>query len=534
MEEKEYGEQINRVSIHFFKLLNIPITSNTLTEQLLSHPDYPSLASLSDVCKYYNIDHVALENQSLEQLEDNGFPAIVLIQDPKQTLVVVEDIHNDKIKYYHPVKNKIYEPLNEFRERWSGIVFYALPEDESGEENFKLKKAEESLLKLRSSFLLITCILLIGYTIFLQKPLFNLQFVSLLLVKIVGLFFSIQLVIHSFGLSTSITDKVCQAGKQVSCEDVLESPASKLLGLFSMSDIGFVYFSTGILLMIFSIYLKTILPTTTFLLLITLCAIPYVLFSIYYQAFKVKKWCPLCLSVMGVLIAESILFVLNQSYLDFHIFRFDIIGIVVLCFIITACSWSYIKQLIISAERGKEYEYKYFRLKKNPQIYNAQLNASPSFEMDFSSSDLIIGTPDAELAITCVVNTNCGPCAMAHLKLEKILAENAGHVKMIIRFMLTEEEVALHLISLYLEKGAEIFENALHDWFDHKNYELLRKEYPVNKVDERAIQMINEQRAWCNRLHIHKTPEIFIGDKKIGNEYTVDDIQWLISNIINN
>lgn len=96
--------------------------------------------------------------------------------------------------------------------------------------------------------------------------------------------------------------------KAFSCDAVLNSKASKLFGIIKMSDIGIVYFMGGLVLLLFSFYgmteVQKTLDMTSFL---SVCSFPYIIFSLSYQRLKVKKWCPLCLGVLTVLLLENIL-----------------------------------------------------------------------------------------------------------------------------------------------------------------------------------------------------------------------------------
>ena len=46
------------ILIKFTELLNIPVNSQRVTDELLIHPDYPSLLAISDVLKALRVDNV--------------------------------------------------------------------------------------------------------------------------------------------------------------------------------------------------------------------------------------------------------------------------------------------------------------------------------------------------------------------------------------------------------------------------------------------------------------------------------------------
>jgi len=82
---------------------------------------------------------------------------------------------------------------------------------------------------------------------------------------------------------------------------ILNSKASKTFGI-SWSEVGFFYFATTLLFLLIPGF--DFLSKATVISVANLAAVPYVFFSIYYQWKVARQWCPLCLTVQVVLIAE--------------------------------------------------------------------------------------------------------------------------------------------------------------------------------------------------------------------------------------
>ncbi len=120
----------------------------------------------------------------------------------------------------------------------------------------------------------------------------------LLLIKLAGIAATTLLLIYEIDKSNAFVKSICTAGKQTNCAAVLQSKASKILGM-SWSEAGFFYFASTFLFLLF--------PGISFMAKICLLSIanclaaPYILFSVYYQWKVVKQWCPLCLTVQAVL-----------------------------------------------------------------------------------------------------------------------------------------------------------------------------------------------------------------------------------------
>src|SRR5204862_7152105 len=99
--------------------------------------------------------------------------------------------------------------------------------------------------------------------------------------------------------------RVCRPTARISCMDVLSSPAAKLFGWIPLSDIGLVYFAGSITALATSALSND--GALRVLAAFNLAALPYMIFSIYYQAFRLRRWCVLCVAVQIVLWLELLL-----------------------------------------------------------------------------------------------------------------------------------------------------------------------------------------------------------------------------------
>lgn len=63
-------------------------------------------------------------------------------------------------------------------------------------------------------------------------------------VLLFGLYICFLLLQKQMNAKSLYADKLCSLFKKSNCNDILESDASKFLGLFSWSEIGFAYFAS--------------------------------------------------------------------------------------------------------------------------------------------------------------------------------------------------------------------------------------------------------------------------------------------------
>ncbi len=531
MQKKD--RQVVDIFFSLLQRLHISVTKKTIKDKLLSHPDFPSLACFADVCKDLQMDYLPL-GTSPNQLIENGSPCIAHVLEDGGHFVLIEDISPDEVIYYHPEKKRIRESVDDFVKKWSRIVFYAIPTENSGEEHYVMNRLKELLLKSRLPVLILLFVLLFLYSIVSFSFSLHPLFISLLIVKVTGLIACIHLQINDIGSSSKLTDKLCQSGKHTNCDDVLHSPAAKIFNLISMSDIGLIYFSGGLLCMLLSMYLHIQGVVLTILLLLSLFSIPYIFFSLSYQAFKLKRWCPFCVLVISTLIVECMLFIFHMDRLNYHLFQPAEVALTCTCFTVLISGWSMIKPLLLAAVENEYYKYNFLRLKKNPHIYNAKFNASPSANMEFSDQEIIVGNPQSTLTVTSVINTRCAPCAKAHETIKAILNTYSDKVRFVFRFTIANNnhEETLHLIELYHSKGESIFMKALDDWFKKKDYNSLKKKYDIEGLTSATSDILMYHIDWCNKNAIISTPTIYLNDKKIEKEYQTEDIEWLVYNIL--
>lgn len=110
-----------------------------------------------------------------------------------------------------------------------------------------------------------------------------------------GLWLTYMLVQKSLKIKNATADKVCGVLQAGGCDSILKTDASSFFGIFSWSEVGFTYFGVSLVAMLIS-------PATIhWLSLINLCCLPFTVWSIWYQKFRAKHWCTLCVCVQASL-----------------------------------------------------------------------------------------------------------------------------------------------------------------------------------------------------------------------------------------
>lgn len=262
-----------------------------------------------------------------------------------------------------------------------------------------------------------------------------------------------------------------------------------------------------------------------------LLALPYTVFSVYYQGLVLRQWCTLCLGVQGVLLAEGILAIMQpvvlpttwQPY-------FVLVGV----FLVPTLLWVIIKPLMLTAVKSRQEHDELMRLKRNPDLFRALLLQQP--QMPPVPTDLhpiVLGNPEAEHTITMVTNPYCGPCARTHSELERLLGQN-HHVKANIIFTggsANSPALNMAIHTLALAEANKV--PALTDWYKQgeKNFDALAEKYPLVSDTAKGQAIAHRHSEWCRLADIEFTPTLFVDGYLLPEPYRLDGLRWQVNEL---
>src|SRR5690606_16295779 len=103
------------------------------------------------------------------------------------------------------------------------------------------------------------------------------------------------------GQRNEVIDTLCSFGKQSDCKAIINDKAAHVYGWISLADAGLIYFLAHLMAMVVLSSAPGTLPAVFGLL--SMLTIPVCGYSIYYQWVVAKKWCPVCLGIVAVLLA---------------------------------------------------------------------------------------------------------------------------------------------------------------------------------------------------------------------------------------
>lgn len=509
----------------FLELLKVKVSRTTLTEALLSHPDYPSLLSIIDSLGRWGLQTMGLK-VAADKLDQLPVPFVVYFKIGGGRFLTVKEVTDGRVITLNNKGEERPYTKEDFLKRWDGVTLLAEAGENSGEVTYRemLRKERWAAWRLPLTFGFLVLLGVGRFALAMSAHVANLGYFSALLGgHLLGILITGLLLWYEYDEHNPLLQAVCSAGKKTNCQAVLGSKAATVVGNITWSDIGFLYFTGG--------YLYLLLTGSTFLyplFALNLLALPYILFSVYYQARIAHQWCLFCLSVQAILLLEALsALLISQTPISlFPYFPTQSFIILLLSFLFPAFAWLFAKPFIYTAKKGTEYHYQLARFKNNGEVFGAMLHHQPAMTSDPGDLGIRIGNPQAPNVLTKVCNPYCGPCAKAHPKIEELIKENPDWQARIIFTATGEDEdhrtpPATHLLAIAEQKDEEKTRQALDDWYnaEEKDYERFAAKYPMNGELDIQKETLKTMDNWCKEVGITHTPTFFVNGYRLPDAY---------------
>jgi hypothetical protein len=520
----------NAISVvgYIINSLKIKVTTKTLKETLYLNPNFPSLLSLSDVMKDWGVNNLATRIH-YEDLINIPLPAIAYINIYGGIFAPIRNVTETSIEWRDHRKKWKTETIEEFNSKWNNVVLLFEPKENAGEKNYTDKWKEGFLEKSRKPVIiagLIISLLLIS-TIW-DTSLNNLDWkhISLFAVKLGGTFVSSLLILNSMDSNNSFIRSICGNESKNDCNNILNSKAAKIWGGVGWSEIGFVYFFGGLLASIFTFFFSnsTIL---FFLIILNFTALPYTVFSIYYQYKIAKSWCRLCLIIQLLFWLEFM--ISSNFWIDLKLI-FDIRSISVITFsflqpiLLLSLCIPYLKKSFEFYPLKKELQ----KSKFNPEYVESLFEKQPIMPPIFHGmKTVIMGDYEANNTITVVTNPLCGPCRKLHLEIESFLKHNKYGT--CFQFIFSGHDDSMSIANTLLHFPVNQQEIAMNLWYSgkYKTVEELIEVVSHNMVIENSNEQTDFHRRWSEIAEVRATPTIYLNGREMPLLYSLNDVEEL-------
>ncbi|WP_299215531.1 vitamin K epoxide reductase family protein [uncultured Dokdonia sp.] len=510
---------------HYLEKEFITFDKEEFLFQIQSHPNYPTVLSISDTLTFFNIDNGALRiDASQIDLLPDQFMALLKEANNETQLYFIQK-EGDK---YVTIKDKIpYEIDRQTLEsRWQDLIFLIEKPDLESTPTIKKGKTLEVLS--------ITCLILFLLLYFNSNQ--TISTLLFLLFPSIGILFSIAALKDLFGTKSKLINQFCNITTSTNCTTVVSSTKWKIFDVVNFSDLSILFFSSQLFGLVLFLLSGNFLEYFAIQKILLITSIPVILLSLYYQKFVEKKWCPICLVIASIVILEiGYLFLFVNTSIDVPIKSFFIYTYIILA---TITLWMILKKTLSKQKVLKEFQIHANRLLRNYTVFKNTLVSTPKIEIP-PSIGIILGNRESHLQITIITNPFCGHCKEVHEIVHSILDKHGDQiqVKMLFKtaFELDNEETRRFfqiLMTLYLEHGEKAFTDALNDFFESKNVESWNETYQSSIQNEKVDHLYSEMNDWCIENQINYTPELFINGFRYPSEYEKEYLAFYINDLI--
>lgn len=508
-------ESIETIVNKYLQLSNYKVDSKSIELQLLTHPDYPSIKSISDTYDYFGIENIVanVPFDVLNQLPDNF---ITLINDKLHL------INKNKSFAYLANENLKREKISfeKLKETWNGIIIAIEPKTDYKNTN-----------SIKKEYLLMVCLLL--SCIFPSIINFNITSIVYSIFTFLGFLLSYLIIKETFGGNSKNLNKFCQAiSKKDGCNNVVNNTSSKLFNLISLSDACIVYFSSLILFLIFVEF------NSSLLFLVSLFSLPVIVYSIYYQAMIIKDWCALCLGISVILLLQFI-----SLFYNFNYFLFDLLICLKATFIVAFVTvlWLKIKNLQLNNFALESSKIEFIKFKRNKDLFNELLSKKEllnSYSLLEDDNKISFGSEKPKLVLIAVTNPLCGFCAESFQAYYNILNKYEEVQINFVFSLFTNDQnnpafkIVSSFLRLYCNQSKKDALEALKEWFEYKDLKKWMKKYENTEVENDLNKILEKHRQWSVNNSILQTPTTIINNNFYPDEYNIKDLFYFIDDML--
>lgn len=495
------------------KLLDIKHTRKYAIEVYESNPRNNTLLGLTEMFARYNIQTQCYQFNNEITLEELPMPFVAIIANEFFT---IEKLRENGVLVTIDNRTELIEKST-FYKGWNGRGLFITEIDQAIEPNLFTDAKENKIAW--TIGILCSCALIFNVTYMIVSN-FILNTLLYILTDIAGIYLSWLSLKQN---RSEIRKKLCSIFKEANCEKVHASKASNIFG-YPLGIIGITYFLSSFVI---ELYFPTNIGILQF---ISAAALLFAIWSIIYQKFIIKAWCPVCLLTQLVVLTKSALFFLTNEYTfaSIHfsaiLFTLSIFGI---CFYIIQV----FNQLWEKSNQSIQTKRELISLKENYNIFRYLLEQQEKYNTE-QCSNIIIGNKKAEHEILLLMNPFCGPCEALHKKLEQLLTNTDILSVLKFRFIFTaftlqKERIIIALIGYYLEHSPEKSLQLFHEWYTHQDPEKMICLYEKYKESPEVQKELTLQKQWIEQNKLTATPYLLFDGYVFPKEYEITDLEYL-------
>ncbi len=497
----------------FLHHLDIRIDTLRIDAVYSGHPFPHSIRSLSDTLDELQVEN-AVYQLEFEQLREIDGAFVVVAGSDEYPFYIVEKLDWDAqmVHLRTGIGRRVPLTFDQFRSVWSSTVLMAEKGEQTHEDSLPIYWIKQGLWQLErwANWWIAGLVASLLICTVLQSPtVADWRY----LIKAAGVAVSLLTVVKAF-FDPHLVQRFCRQGQHSDCNEVFRSAGAKLFGWVSLGELSLTYFTASLIWgVFFAANPAAMFPVWDGLALL------FVVYSLVWQINN-RKWCPLCLAIDGVLVADFVAETLFWG--GFGTIHWpDIIGFGLLF----GLSLLAIRQIVSMAEENRlipHLTFKREQLLSSPELFWQQLYKQPEAAVNSNDIHAVCNYVEAEHTITVVMNPSCPKCAKAH---EALGALNDYRINLV--FVVNEgDERSRHAALMIISSGVRyewnVTDRMIREWYEKR---ILPEVFNIHRC---AAEDLEQQRNYCLKNNITGTPTILVDNRRLPEMYDIDDLKVLL------
>ena len=329
----------------YLDILGIPHTEEYSSERFIAYPPKLALIGMEDLLHEYHVDVVRKKPNDSKNLSECKVPFVAQLVDGHY--VIVTSISDDVVTYHSRSLKVIKEPVDAFMEKWNGAFVFGTKTGESGETQLMQHRLKKIAKYFERWFVILSVVFMFVNGFENNRHYDSWAPVILPVLYGVGIYVCYLLVLKQSHVQSDAADSVCGIIQKNGCGTVLDTDASRLFGLFPWCEIGLSYFTVS------EIAILLYPQCVNYLAIISVCCLPYTIWSVAYQKFKIGAWCTLCLTIQALMWVIFIVFLSGGEFRNLLPIKVDAV-ILLLAYGTTLFVFNWLIPIIFRYELSKE------------------------------------------------------------------------------------------------------------------------------------------------------------------------------------
>ena len=277
-------------------------------------------------------------------------------------------------------------------------------------------------------------------------------------------------------------------------------------------------------------------PNNVLFFFLSIGSLPAILYSIYYQRFKIRSWCPLCLGIVAVLLLQFLIQLPVYEGLYMKLTTFFVYGCIAGLLIL---SWVFSKELLSTKREYKALRIENLTFRRNHNLFIPYYTSLQ--KIDTNQTEVLpikIGAKTPLVTLSIITNPLCKMCGEAHKMYMDVLEKHPEEIQLIFKFLVpyanpndSKTQVSERLLQLYFEDGEEAFTHGYEEWYTKVSVEDWFDTWGKCS-DVMYNNILKKQVSWCLDQGIDSAPAILINEKLFPQTYHPTDVANFIEPIL--